>query len=102
MTETGKHEKKIHYHTDRGVIEAAKRPYQRRFHHFPDRKVTLTGNREAWIENYKGIIEYTPERIFLQLKNGRVAFCGKQLHIAFYTSEEMRITGTIEGMQFLC
>ena len=65
-------------------------------------KVTLTGNREAWIENYKGIIEYTPERIFLQLKNGRVAFCGKQLHIAFYTSEEMRITGIIEGMQFLC
>ena len=67
-----------------------------------DSIISLTGNEEAWIENYKGIIEYTPERIFLQLKNGRVAFCGKQLHIAFYTSEEMRITGIIEGMQFLC
>ena len=67
-----------------------------------DSIISLTGNEEAWIENYKGIIEYTPERIFLQLKNGRVIFCGKELHIAFYTSEEMRITGIIEGMQFLC
>ena len=23
--------------------------------------VTLTGNREAWIENYKGIIEYSEQ-----------------------------------------
>ena len=37
-----------------------------------DSIISLTGNEEAWIENYKGIIEYTPERIFLQLKNGRV------------------------------
>ena len=33
-----------------------------------DSIISLTGNEEAWIENYKGIIEYTPERIFLQLK----------------------------------
>lgn len=67
-----------------------------------DSIISLTGNEEAWIENYKGIIEYTSERIFLQLKNGRVVFCGRNLHIAFYTTEEMRITGMIEGMQFLC
>lgn len=67
-----------------------------------DSLISLTGNEEAWIENYKGIIEYTPERIFLQLKNGRVVFCGRKLHIAFYTIEEMRITGIIEEMQFLC
>jgi len=67
-----------------------------------DSIISLTGNEEAWIENYKGIIEYTPECIFLQLKNGKVVFCGKELHIAFYTSEEMRITGTIEEMKFLC
>ena len=29
-------------------------------------KVTLTGNREAWIENYRGILEYTEGRILLQ------------------------------------
>ena len=31
-------------------------------------KVTLTGNREAWIENYRGILEYTEGRILLQCK----------------------------------
>ena len=29
-------------------------------------KVTLTGNREAWIENYRGILEYTECTILLQ------------------------------------
>ena len=24
-------------------------------------KVTLTGNREAWIENYRGLLEYTDQ-----------------------------------------
>ena len=28
--------------------------------------VTITGNREAFIENYKGILEYTTESIVLQ------------------------------------
>ena len=31
-------------------------------------RVTLTGNSEAWIENYRGILEYTGERILLQAK----------------------------------
>ena len=26
-------------------------------------KVTMTGNREAWIENYRGILEYTEQMI---------------------------------------
>ena len=36
--------------------------------------VTLTGNREAFIENYKGILEYTRESIVLQGKNCRICF----------------------------
>ena len=35
-------------------------------------KVTLTGNREAWIENYRGILEYTQEQILLQGKSCQV------------------------------
>ena len=29
-------------------------------------KVTLYGNCEAWIENYRGLLEYTDTRILLQ------------------------------------
>ncbi len=36
--------------------------------------VTITGNREAFIENYKGILEYTTESIVLQGKNCKICF----------------------------
>ena len=37
-------------------------------------RVTLTGNSEAWIENYRGILEYTGERILLQARPVRCAW----------------------------
>ena len=36
-----------------------------------DSIVTVTGNREAFIENYKGILEYTKESIVFREKNCR-------------------------------
>ena len=58
-------------------------------------KVNLTGNREAWIENYKGILEYTSCRILLQGKNCQVCFEGNRLSIDYYTNEDMKISGSI-------
>ena len=37
-------------------------------------KVTLTGNREAWIENYRGLLEYTESHILLQGRTCQVCF----------------------------
>ena len=45
--------------------------------------VTVTGNREAFVENYKGILEYTTESIVLQGKNARICFEGKNLSIDY-------------------
>lgn len=58
-------------------------------------KVTLTGNREAWVENYRGILEYTEGRILLQGKNCQVSFEGTRLSIDYYTNEDMKISGCI-------
>ena len=58
-------------------------------------KVTLTGNREAWIENYRGILEYTEGRILLQCKTCQVCFEGSRLSIDYYTNEDMKISGCI-------
>lgn len=66
-----------------------------------DMRITLTGYREAWIENYKGILEYTSESILLQGKNGKVQFTGKRLVIDYYTNEDMKITGRISSMNYL-
>lgn len=63
--------------------------------------VTITGNREAFIENYKGILEYTTESIVLQGKNCKICFEGKQLSIDYYTNEDMKISGTIDTVKYL-
>lgn len=67
---------------------------------FGDARVTLIGNKEAWIENYKGILEYKEEQILLQTKTCRVAFLGKHLSIEYYTGEDMKIKGVIAEVRY--
>jgi len=62
--------------------------------------ITLTGNYEAWIENYKGIIEYTDTNILLQGKNRQITISGKNLIIDYYTNEDMKISGSIESVRY--
>ena len=64
-------------------------------------KVTMTGNREAWIENYRGILEYTEGLILLQAKTCPVAFEGTGLSIDYYTNEDMKISGCISCVRYL-
>lgn len=63
--------------------------------------VTITGNREAFIENYKGILEYTTESIVLQGKNARICFEGSSLSIDYYTNEDMKISGKIDALRYI-
>lgn len=62
--------------------------------------VTVTGQGEAYVENYKGIIEYTSEKIKLQAKNCHVTFTGARLTITYYTNDEMKICGYISGVTY--
>ena len=64
-------------------------------------KVTLTGNREAWIENYRGLLEYTESHILLQGKACQVCFEGARLSIDYYTNEDMKISGCISCVRYL-
>ncbi|PKM50673.1 MAG: sporulation protein [Firmicutes bacterium HGW-Firmicutes-7] len=57
--------------------------------------ITLTGKREAVIENYKGIVEYTNEYIRILTKNGVIEFKGSNFNITYLTNEEMKVTGSI-------
>ena len=62
--------------------------------------VTLTGTHEAWIENYKGIIEYCDTFVLLQGKNCQICISGKRLSIDYYTNEDMKISGCIESVRY--
>ena len=58
-------------------------------------KISLTGSGEAVIENYKGILQYTDSEILLKSLRGKVLLRGRNLEIVWYTSLEMKITGSI-------
>ena len=58
-------------------------------------KISLTGSGEAVIENYKGILQYTDSEILLQSLRGKVLLRGRNMEIVWYTSLEMKITGSI-------
>ena len=58
-------------------------------------KISLIGSGEAVIENYKGILQYTDSEILIQSLRGKVLLRGKNMEIVWYTSLEMKITGSI-------
>lgn len=60
--------------------------------------VTITGKKEIYVENYKGIIEYGKCCIKIQTKVCRITFSGKNLEIVYYTNVDMKITGEIESI----
>jgi len=62
--------------------------------------VTIVGEFEINIENYRGIIEYTDVLIRIKVKNGQIKITGKRLQIEYYTNDDMMITGRIEKIEY--
>lgn len=62
--------------------------------------VTVTGNSEAFVENYRGILEYSSECIVLQGKTCQINIIGKRMTIDYYTNEDMKISGCIECIRY--
>ena len=58
--------------------------------------VTMIGQTELSIENYKGIIEYTGELLRIQTKTGRIHIEGKDLVIRQFSEEAMKVSGYID------
>lgn len=58
------------------------------------------GNGCLFIENHKGIIEYSAESIKIQARPCKIQITGRDLDIAFYTAEEMKVTGKIYEIKY--
>ena len=63
-------------------------------------KLSMTGTRELFIANYRGIAEYGEDTILLQTKGDILKITGKHLTIEYYTNEDMKISGIIANIQF--
>ncbi len=62
--------------------------------------VRIIGQEEFYIENYRGILEYTDTVIRVQTKIGQIYLTGKRLEILYYTNDEMKVVGFIEKLEY--
>lgn len=64
-------------------------------------KITMIGSIQLYIENHKGIVEYSKERIRVNSKMGIIRITGKKMIIKNIVSEEIVITGEILNIEFM-
>ena len=60
-------------------------------------RMTVLGNEDVLIENYKGIVEYDENVIRL---NNRINILGEKLNVEEITDSEIMITGVISNIEF--
>lgn len=64
-------------------------------------RVTMVGDRDMMIENFKGVMEYEDTRIRVNTGSGVVRITGARLLIREITSEDIIISGEIRGVEFI-
>ena len=64
-------------------------------------RLTVTGRNELYLENHKGIIEYTTERIRINLSRGFMEVVGDNLEIQALMPDEMKVWGDINTIKYL-
>ena len=60
--------------------------------------IRIIGHQELYIENYRGILEYTDTCLRILTKMGQINISGSKLEIAYYTNDEMKIVGSFENI----
>lgn len=64
-------------------------------------KLTMLGNGDLIIENYKGIVEYDKDVIRISTTSGIIKVSGLGIYIKEITSENIMIYGNILSLEFL-
>ena len=63
--------------------------------------VTLVGQEEVTIENYRGILEYSEETVRVGTAAGILQLRGKKLCLKQLSADCMVVTGRVEKLDFL-
>ena len=63
-------------------------------------RIFITGNNKLLVENCKGIMEYSRERIRLNTSGNLLVINGTALDIKEITLEDILIKGNIESLEF--
>lgn len=63
-------------------------------------RITMLGNMQLLVENHKGIIEYTPERVRLRLEPGELEIAGTGMTLSNLRAEQLLVEGTITMLKY--
>ena len=63
--------------------------------------ITLIGNKQITVENYKNIIEYNCNTVRLNTKCGVIKISGCGLFMKQMTCEDILINGTLTSLEFI-
>ncbi len=60
--------------------------------------IRIIGHHELYIENYRGILEYSDTNLRILTKMGQICITGARLEIVYYNNDEMKIEGVFENI----
>jgi sporulation protein YqfC len=63
-------------------------------------RVIVVGNLQCYLENHRGVIEYTTERVRVAVNGGEIKISGNKLVIRYMANEEIAIDGTIDSVEY--
>lgn len=61
-------------------------------------KISICGDREIFVENHKGLVEYTDTEIRLKMRDGMIHIKGSRLRIIVMEYDRMVINGVFDGV----
>lgn len=63
-------------------------------------RVSICGDREIYIENHKGLMEYTDNEISIKMNDGIIHLKGRELRIIVMEYERMVVNGIFERVEY--
>jgi len=63
-------------------------------------RVTMIGNMQLYVENHRGVLQFSETYLKLALTQGTMEIRGKQLSIRAILSEEVFIEGLIDEVKY--
>lgn len=64
-------------------------------------KIVLVGSLQVFIENHRGIVEYTPDKVRVKVGEGEVGILGSGLVLKNIKTDEICVEGQIKSLTFL-
>lgn len=63
-------------------------------------RLTVTAGRRALIENHRGILEYSPERITVTFGREQLSLFGRELRIVAMNRRELLVRGQLQDVSW--